>query len=340
MKKFVAAFLAAITLLSVVMFTACAKPAEEVTLNFILPSGSPAVSAAKLISEHAEIEGVKINYQVVNGPDQLAPSLIKDSAQLAVVPANIASNVYNRIGDAGDNIKLLSVNVHGALYIVGKEDLTSLEDLKGEVLYSIGQTGTPAITLKYILQESNIDFVESDEVVEGKVAIKYVAGAPDVLPLLKQQNSTVKYALLAEPAVTQAIADGKLKVAFDLQKEWKKITNATYDGIPQAVFVAKQSVVEKYPKLIAKVLEIMEENTQWLANTDNASKAVTAINTILGQNSTVINEGIITRSSIRVVRAEQAKESLMHYFGILHTVDAKSIGGKLPDDNLFYIASK
>ena len=62
--------------------------------------------------------------------DEITPKLLKGELDMAAVPANLASVLYN---NTEGKIKILAVNTLGVVYIVEKgNNIQSFEDLKGK----------------------------------------------------------------------------------------------------------------------------------------------------------------------------------------------------------------
>ena len=109
------------------------------------PDGAPAVAISKIIND-GKIGNTEATVNIVAGADLLTTNVANGSADVAVMPVNLAAKTYN----GGVKIKLVSVNIFGCLYMVGKTPVTALTDLVGKVVYNIGRGGTPDLTLKYV----------------------------------------------------------------------------------------------------------------------------------------------------------------------------------------------
>lgn len=315
---------------AVVMLASCAAPeVTEQRVNFIVPNGSPAISIAKLVSEFDEIDGVKMDYEIVTGASTLGPSLISDSAQIAIMPTNVAATLYNK----GADIKLVSVNVHGNMYLLSTHENLTLEDLKGKVVYSIGQTGTPDIMFKYLLDDAGISYNNPDD--EDSVTIEF--GAQDTFPA-NVISGTYEYAIVSEPIVTNVIAKAnsigrELKISLDFQEAWGEITGMT--GIPQASIVVRGDIFIKFPGLVESILEILADNEVWVA--ENAEKANAALKERSGSDLPPLSGAILERSNISLKLAKDAKADIITYFEAIMEFDSNQIGGKLPDNSFYYI---
>ncbi|MBR7110344.1 MAG: hypothetical protein IKC83_00560, partial [Clostridia bacterium] len=195
MKKSFLAILLVFVLILSFSFAGC-TPEDRKDIVIYVPDGAPALSMASLMEENATLSGRKVTVHVSSGEIVKAKLLAKE-ADIVILPVSAGAKLYN----AGNDIKLGAVNVWGLNYLVGKEQIANISDLKGEVVHSIGKGDTPDIMFKKILTEKGIDFVESDVSVEDKVAIKYYAQGSEIVPLLK--SNVAKFAVLGEPVVSK-----------------------------------------------------------------------------------------------------------------------------------------
>ena len=287
------------------------------------PDGAPAVAISKIIND-GKIGNTEATVNIVAGADLLTTNVANGSADVAVMPVNLAAKTYN----GGVKIKLVSVNIFGCLYMVGKTPVTALTDLVGKVVYNIGRGGTPDLTLKYVLQKNNIAFVESETAVEGKVALQYVSAGSELIPMLK--NGSAEYGVLGEPAVTQCNKVAGTSVVLNLQEEWKKVAGEDYT---QAGVVVKQELAES-EEFMTALTAVLGETTAWAS--ENASSIKGKLN---GAGSTLAVEftpEIITKANLGYQIAGQAKSKIEAYFNVLMGFNAKLIGDKLPDANFYY----
>lgn len=338
----------AILILSVCLLPLAAcnntQSGEDVEITVLVPDGAPALSLAKLIKEQPDFAtefqaligdsgNYKVNYQVVTGgATEVSAKMVSGEGDMAIIPTNLAAVLNNKIG-----AKIVTTDVQGLLYLVGKTEATSLNDLKGKVVYNIGQGATPDLTFKYILERAGIAYQESDvaDASGEKVSLTYVSSGAELIPLLKQGKA--EFGILGEPAVTKAVAATGATVKFDIQALWQEATGATTYGFPQAsLIISKQLQDEKYADFISSFVDKIDENNVWLI--DNASEAGAAL---ASAGSLVISDtltsAIVTRCNIKQISAADAKASVDTYLGVLYNFKAASVGGALPTD-LYYNA--
>ncbi|MGN0788425.1 MAG: hypothetical protein ACI4MY_00690 [Christensenellales bacterium] len=306
---------------------ACQK---EATGQYVLvaPDGAPALSVAGLIGK--DIDGGEIDVQVV-ASSQIAEKAM--TSDFAVVPANLAAKMYN----SGEKVKLLASVTNGNLYIMSNVDNqnVTLSDLVGKQVYSIGQGSVPDMVFKTVLSQNSIEFVVSESVVDGKVAIKYVADGQEAISMLKaaQNKSQEAYGIIGEPACTAATTKGLFRV-MDLQELWKTATSSEQLGYAQAVLIAKGDVVDN-AKLLDAVVTAFIANEQYIV--DDTAGAVALIKSVYAQSALpdTLTAAIVAKCNIKTY------DSATHYEYINATLEAvfniapNAIGGKLPDRGLY-----
>lgn len=324
-KGLLSLLLVIVTMFSIVVISGCKDKKEKI--DVYVPDGAPALSIAKLINDDKNYTKVgKLNYNVIAG-DQVVSKVTSGDADVAILPTNAASIIYNK----GLKYKLVSTNVYGVLYLVGRVQVSNLEELKGKVVHSIGQGNTPEQVFKYVLDEKGIGYVNSDTAVENKIAIKYYSDASNILPLLKQGQ--IDFAILGEPAVYQSAKFGAINL-FSLQTLWNEVTG-TQGGYPQASMIVKSSVIEKYPDFINELLDDVKDNENWIK--ENSSLCLDLIKSKGSTLQVAFTENIINNCNVRFVFAQNAKAEIDTYLNVLKAFNPKSIGGSVPNSDFYFV---
>ena len=184
--------------------------AEKTDINIIGLKGPTALGMLQIM-ENNEAGQANNNYHftLVGAPDEITSKLISGEVDIAAVPTNLASVLYNK---TEGGVKLLALNTLGVLYMVTKnEEVASIADLKGKTIYATGEGSTPQYALEYILTQNGLD-------PKTDVNIVYKSEHAEILPLMVSGEATI--ALLPQPFVTQALAkDADIKVALDMTEE-------------------------------------------------------------------------------------------------------------------------
>ena len=123
------------------------------TLKVLTPDGLPALSLAKMMSTTKKLDGVQLEYKIEKLSDALVVDMLKREGDIAIVPSNFSAQLYNK----NLNYKVLGTVGWGSFYVVSRENISSLEELKGKEIYTFGKGLTPDIIFQVILKSKGID---------------------------------------------------------------------------------------------------------------------------------------------------------------------------------------
>ena len=330
MKRIIVAILLVTTIVcGALALSACngeSKAENEYTL--VAPDGAPALALANISSK---IETDETEYTIkksVVSSGVISTEALK--SDIAIVPANLAANLYNK----GNDIRLLAVVTNGNLFVLSNSDLSDLVD---SMVYSIGQGSVPDMIFQTLLKEEGIPYAQGEMAVAGRVTIKYMTDGSEVMSqmaLAKSEGRTV-FGVLAEPAVTNAISKQGFKEVFNLQTLWAESKGSEYDGYAQAVLIAKAQVCED-KAFVEKLLQAFSDNAEWIAK--NPAKAVENIKAIYEQTSlsTSITSEVIARCNVKTITMPEGKIYYEQMLDAVKEIKIAAIGGKLPAQEFYY----
>lgn len=305
-------------------------PNAKTKIVVAMPDGAPVLSVYELLKSVDNLDGHPVEYKIVANAQEIGLVVAKGEVDVGVMPTNVAAKLYN----GGTDIKLLSVNVFGCLYLVGKGELTNgLNDLKGKVLTVIGKGASPDITMKLILDRNGISYEESNERIEDKVALRYVSQGPDAVALLA--NDGTDYAVLGEPVATNAtkkLSAKGVKILLDLQNVWNGLLEED-DCFTQAGVVVAKSVYNDN-ELIEALLQKLESNYEYIiSDIANVQTTLTDKGSAL---SGAFSKELIDRCNLKCEKAIDIKDKIEKYFNAVYAYDPTFIGGKLPADGFYW----
>ena len=104
---------------------------EDGVIRVAAIKGPPAMGLVKLFADNEEGKTLnKYDTKIVNTPDEIAALVGKGEVDIASIPSNLASVLYNK---TGGKIQTASIIAFGILYIVenGGETVKSVKDVKG-----------------------------------------------------------------------------------------------------------------------------------------------------------------------------------------------------------------
>lgn len=319
MNKKIIAVIMCFIVICALTFTLVACQNGTTEINVYVPDGAPALAVAELFSLE-KIEGAKLNIEITTGAN-VQTKVAAEEADIVICPTNMAANLYNK----GAQYKLVTVNLFGLLYLVGNAPAANLSDLVGQVVHTIGKNNTPEFVFKKILDSANIEYVDSDVAVEGKIALRYYEKGESIVPLLK--SGTISYAILGEPAATNSGA----QELFDLQALWKQATNLD-ESYPQAGLFVSDKLLNDNKKLVKSFVKALQSNETYITSSDvNAAKILEehGSNDFKGKTLTPT---ILQRCNVRCVSAITCKDQLIAYFNAIKSVNPDFA---LPNDGFY-----
>jgi ABC-type nitrate/sulfonate/bicarbonate transport system substrate-binding protein len=166
---------------------------------------------------------------------------------------------------------------------MSKTTLSTAQDLLGKVIY-VPQSGkVPDLTLQASLTALQIPFESGDTAKEGKVVLNYsLVEASNIVKGMIAGNVGIEIGLIPEPAATNLNAKG-----FNYQLSLQELYDADSKSYPQAVLMAKESVVKREKELIFNMANAFAENVKFAEN--NPKKAVETIKGVFETTSLAPN---------------------------------------------------
>ena len=312
MKKIVALLL--ICLLSL---SACALADEPVRVAAL--KGPTAMGLVQLFDTHAEDYDVLI----AGAADEVTPKLIQGQLDIAAVPVNLGSVLYNR---TEGQVQLIAINTLGVLYVVekGGETVNSMEDLKGKTIYATGKGSTPEYALTYLLAQHGID-IASDVTMEWK------SEPTEVVALMAQSENAV--AMLPQPYVTVAGAQVEgLRVALNLTEEWDKLDNGS--RLITAGIIVRKAFAQEHPDKVAEFLAQFAESAAY-AN-ENVAEAAALVEKYIGVKAPIAQKAL-PACNIVCIAGEDAAAILPGYLQTLYELNPAAVGGALPGADFYWV---
>lgn len=316
MKRIVAMITAAVMLFSLAAFAACSKKQDDTEIRIAALKGPTGMGMVKLAD--------KQNYpnytvSIEASPDALNPRIISGEVDVAAVPVNLASVLYNKLD--GD-ISVLAVSTLGVLYVVeAGSEVNSVADLAGKTVYATGQGATPEYILNYLLDKNGVS---------ESVEVNYVGEHAALATMLA--NGSAEIGMLPEPNVTSTLAgNDNLRIALNLTEEWNKVCSTE---LVQGVVIARKSFVNEHPEAIEQFLREYEKSSAFAnENIDEAAKLIVDAG-ILG--NVEIAKKAIPNCNISFSKGEAMHKAVEGMLTVLFEANPKSIGGKLPDKDFYY----
>lgn len=319
MKKTALLILALVLAFSV---SGCSENKAEIgnePINVTMLKGPTGIGAVKLMeeSEKNETDG-NYNINVSAAADDAMAKIISGEVDIAAVPTNIAPLIYNK---TNGNIAVLAVNTLGVLYIVENGDsIHTIKDLEGKTIYSSGQGAVPEYVLNYLLEKNNVE----------NVNIVYMTEHAEVAAALADGRADI--ALLPEPNVTAVMMkNSQTRIAVDVNDEWKK-TNGS--ELAMGCIIAGKEFVDENEEAVDTFLKEYSESIDYVNN--NVSEAAELVEKygIMASSDAAVKA--IPNCNIVYKEKDEMKTMLEAFYDVLYKANPKSVGGEIPDTELYY----
>jgi NitT/TauT family transport system substrate-binding protein len=317
-------------LLAVCMLAVCVSCGTThgpATLDNTLPirvsvlNGTTGFGIAKLMSDHTN-GNAALNYSFAVETDaaNINAGLIKGEIDIAALPTNAASNLYNK---TNGEVTVLALNTLGVLYVVENgSTVKSLADLEGKTVYCPAQN--PAFIFEAICRASGVN-----------VTIDTTYAQPAALMSVMAESQEGMLAVLPQPVLTVAMSKNQnLTVALDLTAEWKNAVGS--DSLVQGCIVVRNEFLSAHPNEVVKFLEEYKASIEFVnQNPTEASEMVVELGIYTG--AAAVAAKAIPSCNIVYMDGNAMKTALSAFLETMYGFMPASVGGALPADNFYFI---
>lgn len=301
----------------------------EDSVTVLALKGPTAMGMVSLMNQadQGEITDENYNFQIVASPDEVTPAIAQGTADIAAVPANLASVLYQKT-DGG--VQALTINTLGVLYLVENgNQIQNISDLKGKTIYASGKGATPEYALNYILKENGLTPGED-------VQIEWKSEHTECVAALAEHEDAI--ALLPQPFVTTAQSkNDSLRVALDLTEEWDNLQkgNGGNSSLVTGVTVGRTEFAQEHPDIVEDFMERYQESVTFVNDhTEEAAKLIGDYDIVPEE----IAKKALPECNIVYIDGAEMKEKLSGYLEVLEQENPQAVGGALPADEFYYDA--
>ena len=278
------------------------------------------------LMDQAEKGEAANNYEftMVATADELLPSMISGDLDIILVPANVASVLYNK---TEGSISVIDINTLGVLYMVsGDGTIQSMADLKDRTVYLTGKGTTPDYVLQYLLKENGL--------APEDVTLEYKSEATEVAAVLTQTPEAI--GVLPQPYVTAACAQNdNLSVVLDLTQEWAAVQGEGGSSLVTGVTVVRNAFLEEHGEAVDRFLEEHAASADFAnEHVEEAAELVVAAGII---EKAPVAVKAIPKCNITYIDGTDMQTALSGYLEVLFEQDASSVGGSLPGNDFYYV---
>ncbi|MCR5419989.1 MAG: ABC transporter substrate-binding protein [Lachnospiraceae bacterium] len=315
MKKFSKIIIA---VMAIMLFLTGCNTKEDTKTNVRIGAlkGPTSIGLVKLLHDNGNNN---YSFTMETGADVLLSSIASGDLDIALIPANVASVLYNKTNGA---ISVIDINTLGVLYIVSTDpSIKEIKDLKGQTIYTTGAGSTPEYVLSYLLAENNLS---------GSVNIEFLSEATEVAARLSSDPGAI--GLLPQPFVTAALMqNNKLSVNINLSEEWDKLNNGS--KLVTGVTVVRKEFLDSHPQEVETFLKDHEVSVKFVNSNPEEAAQYTVDAGII--EKAPIAEKAIPYCNIVCIKGEEMKSALSGYLKVLYEQDPASIGKSLPGEDFY-----
>ncbi|MEG1559725.1 MAG: ABC transporter substrate-binding protein [Clostridia bacterium] len=299
------------------LIAGCSPKSEKESVNILALKGPTGIGLAWLMDGNGN---ENYNITLVSSPDEITGKFA-NGVDIAAMPINLASVLYNKM--EGDAI-IIAVNTLGVLYVLENGNtVNSITDLTGKTLYATGQASTPEYILNHILEKNNIDCTVEYKTEHSELAT--LIGSGDIV-----------LGMLPEPNVTSVLNTNKdVRIALNLTSEWNKIEDTE---LVQACIVINKKYLTEHTDVVDIFLKDYAESVNQVNN--NTSEIAPLIEKYGIMASAALAEKAVKNCNIVCITGDSMKLATANMLTVLFNANPKSIGGKLPSDDFYYIGQK
>lgn len=291
----------------------------ELPIQVMVLNGTTGFGMAKLIDDAANgTAALNYTFSVETDASNVTAALVNGSCDIAALPTNAASALYNK---TEGGVQCLALNTLGVLYVVtSEEDVNAFADLSGKTVYAPAQN--PSFIVSALAGAAEVDCT---------VDTSYAQPA-DLLAAVSSGEVTL--AVLPEPMVTIALASNEnLRVADDLTAVWDTVYPV--GSLVQGCVVVRSEFAAEHPAEIAQFLQEYGASIAFLSeDADAASEMI--VNAGIFAKAPVAKKAI-PNCNICFITGAEMQEAMDGYLNIMFEVAPQSVGGKVPADDFYCI---
>ena len=326
MKRILSLVLALVMILALGA-CATAETAEKTTVRVGSLKGPTTMGIVKLMKDdEAGTAANEYEFTMAGTADEIVPLLMKGELDAALVPANLASVLFNKTKETPQAIQVVGINTLGVLYVLeAGETIQTVEDLRGQTIYSTGKGTTPEYGLNYVLSMNGIDPAKD-------VTVEFKSEATEVAAALANGAATI--AVLPQPFVTATMMQNEnLRIALSLTDEWAKVNEES--AMLTGVAIVRKAFIEENPEAVEAFLTEYAASTEYVnANAAEASEWIAELGIVA---KAPLAQKALPACNIVMITGEEMKLKVGGYLTALFDQNPDAVGGALPDDTFYFV---
>lgn len=307
----------------------CAAKQETAPMRVAALKGPTGLGMVKLMDDSSGDKGTgSYEFSLVSDPNEIVSKISNGEIDAAAVPSNLAATLYNK---TEGKVQLAALNTLGVLYVLTGKDqqVSSIGDLKGKTVGASGQGSIPEYALNYILNANGLDPAKD-------VTLDYKAEHTELASLMIAGKMDL--CVLPEPFVTQVLAKNPdVKVALSVTEEWDKAVEQTGDGksvLTMGCLIVRKEFAEKNQEAFNTFQEEYKASVDYVNGQPAEAAKLSEKFDIM---PAAVAEKAIPNCNIVFEAGEQMKSETENFLLILFKANPKSVGGKMPGEDFYYL---
>ena len=318
MKKILTLIL---TIILGVSAVGCNLTSKEVKI--ISGNSLDGISISKLIKEENEIKkGYNTTYNIENKKEKLEKSLDNEKYDIAIVPTDMATKVYNK----NSNYQICASIGEGSYYLVTSDPtITGFNStLINKDVAIIEENSMIDIISKSILNKNNID--------DSKVNFKYVSSAPEIVTTLALGN--IRTGIVPETSLTTLLyKHSELKILTSTNEAYEKAFNIK-EGYSQFSIIVKKDFAKDNKEYVNEFLSKVKSSIDFV-NKNPLQAGAYGEELSIPIKPQVLSKAI-KRCNLKFIIVDEFKNNYKELFNILYNYNKEAVGGTVIDESIYY----
>ena len=318
MKKILTLIL---TIILGVSAVGCNLTSKEVKI--IIGNSLDGISISKLIKEENEIKkGYNTTYNIENKKEKLEKSLDNEKYDIAIVPTDMATKVYNK----NSNYQICASIGEGSYYLVTSDPtITGFNStLINKDVAIIEENSMIDIISKSILNKNNVD--------DSKVNFKYVSSAPEIVTTLALGN--IRTGIVPETSLTTLLyKHSGLKILTSTNEAYEKAFNIK-EGYSQFSIIVKKDFAKDNKEYVNEFLSKVKSSIDFV-NKNPLQAGAYGEELSIPIKPQVLSKAI-KRCNLKFIIVDEFKNNYKELFNILYNYNKEAVGGTVIDESIYY----
>lgn len=318
MKKILTLIL---TIILGVSAVGCNLTSKEVKI--ISGNSLDGISISKLIKEENEIKkGYNTTYNIENNKEKLEKSLENEKYDIAIVPTDMATKVYNK----NSNYQICASIGEGSYYLVTSDPtITGFNStLLNKDVAIIEKNSMIDIISKSILNKNNVD--------DSKVNFKYVSSAPEIVTTLALGN--IRTGIVPETSLTTLLyKHSGLKILTSTNEAYEKAFNIK-EGYSQFSIIVKKDFAKDNKEYVNEFLSKVKSSIDFV-NKNPLQAGAYGEELSIPIKPQVLSKAI-KRCNLKFIIVDEFKNNYKELFNILYNYNKEAVGGTVIDESIYY----